>query len=88
MKSAQTFRLKRFYVQCSTGSEFRLGLALYSGIRQVCPDEGLVYDDGAGVELTDDTVFPSGDEVSVYYVNEDTAATHSAFVLVEGVIGS
>ena len=88
VKSAQTFRLKRFYVQCSTGSEFRLGLALYSGIRQVCPDEGLVYDDGAGVELTDDTVFPSGDEISLYYKNEDTAAAHSAFVMIEGEIES
>jgi len=88
VKSAQTFRLRWVYVQCSVGSEFRLGISLYSGIRQVCPDVGLVYDDGAGVELQDDTVFPSGDEVSLYYVNEDPANPHSAFVMIEGEIES
>jgi len=86
VKSAQKLTLKRVYVQCSTGSELQLGVAVKKGIIQAVPETGLIRDDGAGVEAQDDTVFVSGEDVSLYYKNEDATNAHSVFVLIEGVI--
>ena len=81
---AQVFTLKRVIFHFPVGAEFNVGLAIRKGIKNVCPDEGLVYGDGGVIELTDDTKFVSGEQVSVHYENSDATNAYNVVVVVEG----
>jgi len=81
---AQVFTLKRVIFHFPVGTEFNVGLAIRKGIKNVCPDEGVVYGDGAVIELTDDTEFVSGEPVSLYYTNSDATNSYDVIVVVEG----
>lgn len=82
--SAQVFTLKRVIFDFPVGAEFNVGLAIRKGIKNVCPDKGLVYSDGKAIELEDNTKFVSGEPVSLYYINEDTANDYTVVVIIEG----
>ncbi|RLF79219.1 hypothetical protein DRN44_09250 [Thermococci archaeon] len=82
--SAQVFTLKRVIFDFPVGAEFNVGLAIRKGIKNVCPDKGLVYGDAEVIELEDNTKFVSGEPVSLYYINEDPANDYTVVVIVEG----
>ncbi|MBW2674582.1 MAG: hypothetical protein JRD89_14425 [Deltaproteobacteria bacterium] len=86
VKSAQTLTLKRVIFHFPAGSAFLVGLSVRRGIYDVCPEHGLVYGDDAVIELTDDSVFSSGETIELYCKNEDTTNAHQVVVVVEGEV--
>ena len=86
VENANKFTLKRVIFHFPPGTNGNVGLAIRKGIKDVCPDQGLVYGEDVKIDLGAEVEFVSGEEVLVYYINADASNSYDIIVAVEGVI--
>jgi len=78
-------RIKRYEVVFPPGTVGELKIALFYGINQVFPDEGLLLGEDVKFEKCVDETYVSGDSLEVYFKNESPDYDRIADVVVEYV---
>jgi len=84
VSAGMKFYLERVTIYFQNGSAFELIVAIYRGLEQVKPTNGVYRADGGFVQDTTKVEFGSGEDVKVYYKNTNTTTARKALVLLEG----
>ena len=75
--------VRKVKVYFPVGTENMLQVAIYHGIAQVIPKQGVISGDGCWVEVEADEEYISDEEIKLWYNNTDTVNNHTmVYVLI------
>jgi len=86
VEAGKRFKLESCYVSFPAGAYYELELAFYYGDKKIAPEENTYVGDNQAYEDVLDFTIESGEDLLLYYKNNNSTQTREAFVIVRGVL--
>ena len=80
----RNFVLREVLIHFPSGTDGDLKLAFYIGDFKVLPREGYYTGDGGMLKDDSDATFNAGEDITLYYKNENATEAKKAYILIMG----